>query len=113
MTDRASSNTAVGVAWLRAAHQILDDAPRILDDPAIVALLGPETESNVRRAASRYAQRAARALRAHVVTRTRYTEERLEDAVRRGTRQYVVLGAGLDTFAYRQPAWASALHVFE
>jgi len=113
MTDRDSSNTAVGVAWLRAAHQILDDAPRILDDPAIVTLLGPETESNVRRAATQYAHPAARALRAHVVTRTRYAEERLEQAVRRGIAQYVVLGAGLDTFAYRQPTWATALHVFE
>jgi methyltransferase (TIGR00027 family) len=113
MADRASSNTAVGVAWLRAAHQILDDAPRILDDPAIVALLGPDTEIAVQRAAAEYGQPGARALRAHVVVRTRYAEERLEAAVRRGVRQYVVLGAGLDTFAYRQPAWASLLEVFE
>ncbi len=46
----------------------------------------------------------ARALRTEVVVRGRYAEDRLEEAVKRGVRQYVILGAGLDTFAYRQPA---------
>jgi len=41
-----------------------------------------------------------------VRTSYRFTEDRLEEAVRRGIAQYVVLGAGLDTFGYRQPKWA-------
>jgi len=48
-----------------------------------------------------------------VVTRTRFAEDRLESAVRLGVRQYVLLGAGMDTFAYRQPPWATGLSIFE
>src|SRR5262249_22024613 len=51
--------------------------------------------------------------RSHVVLRSRVAEDRLADAVARGVRQYVVLGAGFDTFAYRQPDWASGLRIFE
>ena len=47
----------------------------------------------------------ARALRTHVVLRSRFTEDRLAEAVGRGITQYVILGAGFDTFAYRQPVW--------
>jgi methyltransferase (TIGR00027 family) len=56
---------------------------------------------------------AARALRTHVVLRSRFAEDRLAEAVGRGITQYVILGAGFDTFAYRQPAWAKALKIFE
>jgi O-methyltransferase involved in polyketide biosynthesis len=45
--------------------------------------------------------------------RIRYAEDCLAEAVARGCRQYLILGAGLDTFAYRQPAWARAIHIFE
>jgi methyltransferase (TIGR00027 family) len=51
--------------------------------------------------------------RAHVVARSRFAEDRLAAAVARGVGQYVVLGAGLDTFAYRQPAWALGLTIVE
>ncbi len=49
----------------------------------------------------------------HVVVRSRFAEDCLEAAFERGVRQYVILGAGLDTFAWRQPAWASGLRIFE
>ena len=55
----------------------------------------------------------ARALRSHVVLRSRYAEDRLALAVARGVRQYVVLGAGYDTFIVRQPLWAAALRITE
>jgi methyltransferase (TIGR00027 family) len=103
----------VGVALLRAAHQVLDGAPPILRDPVAFALLDPAAEARMREHADRFAAPHARALRAHVVLRSRYAEDRLADAFGRGVRQYVVLGAGLDTFAYRQPAWAATLRVFE
>lgn len=54
-----------------------------------------------------------RALQAHVLVRSRYAEDQLEAAVARGVRQFVSLGAGYDTFAYRQPAWAQPLRIFE
>jgi methyltransferase (TIGR00027 family) len=53
------------------------------------------------------------ALRAHVVLRSRFAEDRLAAAVHRGVTQYVILGAGFDTFALRQPDWAQALKILE
>jgi methyltransferase (TIGR00027 family) len=113
MTDASPSRTAAGVAWLRAAHQILDDPPRILDDPGIVALLGPAAVERLRAERARAQTPGARALRAHVVLRSRFAEDRLALAVARGVRQYIVLGAGYDTFIVRQPAWARKLRVVE
>jgi methyltransferase (TIGR00027 family) len=110
---RTASRTARGVALLRAAHQLLDAPPPILDDPVILRLIGESGVREIEAAASRYQDPGARALRGHVVLRSRYAEDRLNDAVARGVLQYVVLGAGLDTFAYRQPAWARALRIVE
>jgi methyltransferase (TIGR00027 family) len=113
MPERSASVTARGVAALRAAHQLIDIPPLILDDPIIVPLLGPEVEARIREDPARYQTGAARGLRSHVVLRSRVAEDALHRAVIRGVDQYVVLGAGLDTFAYRQPAWASALSIIE
>ncbi len=113
MTARNPSRTALATAYLRAAHQILDASPRILDDPIALRLLGASAERRIRDSAERYAAPAAKALRAHVVLRSRFAEERLKAAVRRGVTQYVLLGAGLDTFALRQPVWAAPLRIVE
>jgi methyltransferase (TIGR00027 family) len=113
MTERSASNTAVGVAYLRAAHQLIDAAPRLLDDPVILRLLGDGAEARLRDGEAQLQSTLWRALRSHVVLRSRFAEDSLADAVARGVRQYVVLGAGLDTFALRQPAWAHDLRVFE
>lgn len=118
MTDRQASRTAEGVAYLRAAHQLLDAEPRILDDPVVMRLFDGDVEAHIRASHERFESDAARELRAHVVLRSRFTEDRLHEAVERGVRhsgirQYVVLGAGLDTFALRQPAWAHELRIFE
>lgn len=111
--ERTASRTAVGVAMLRAAHQLLDGEPRVLDDTVILALLGPGTSGLIREQAPRYREPWSMALRVHVLLRSRFAEERLAAAVGRGVTQLVVLGAGLDTFAYRQPAWAQSLRIFE
>jgi len=112
--ERRASMTAIGVAALRAVHQVMDDEPKILDDSVIVSLLGAEAIEKIRQQSERFHAREARGLRSHVVLRSRYSEDRLADAgVGRGIRQYVILGAGLDTFAYRQPAWARDLRIFE
>jgi methyltransferase (TIGR00027 family) len=110
---RQASRTAIGVAALRAAHQLLDGEPKILDDPAIMPLLGPEMIAGITRSAERFAAPESRRIRSHVVLRSRYAEDRLAAAVQRGVRQLLVLGAGFDTFAYRQPAWARDLRIFE
>lgn len=109
---REASRTALGVAALRAAHRLLDAEPWILDDPIALRLLAPEALPELMDSA-RLQHPVARALRAHVVLRSRIAEERLEEACAAGLRQCVFLGAGFDTFAYRQPAWASSLRIFE
>lgn len=110
---RDASRTALATAYLRAAHQLLDAPPRVLDDPVAVPLLGPAAVQRIRETAAHYQRPEVWALRAHVVLRSRFAEDRLAAAVRRGVTQYVLLGAGFDTFALRQPAWARALRIFE
>ncbi|MGD0831947.1 MAG: class I SAM-dependent methyltransferase [Terracidiphilus sp.] len=104
-TGRASK-TALGVAIRRAAHQLMDQPP-VLDDPIAVRLIG----RNYRGKLGRASHPVGRDFRAFMAVRSRYAEDRLAVAVARGVRQYVVLGAGLDTFAYRNPH--GALRVFE
>jgi methyltransferase (TIGR00027 family) len=96
----------------RAAHQIFD-LPRVFEDPAALTLLGSKTTGAIRAAQRRFNHRHARYLRAFLVARSRLAEEALAEAVARGVRQYVLLGAGLDTFAYRNPHAAGGLRVFE
>jgi methyltransferase (TIGR00027 family) len=111
--ERVASRTALGTAYMRAAHQLIDAQPRVLDDPAVLPLLGPDAEREIRDQLERYQQPAAKGLRSHVVLRSRFAEDRLAAAVGRGVTQYVILGAGLDTFALRQPQWARTLRIFE
>jgi len=113
MSQREASRTALATAYLRAAHQILDAKPLILDDPVAVGLLGEGAEQRIRQAAERYRTPEALALRSHVVLRSRFAEDRLSTAVQRGVSQYVIVGAGFDTFALRQPQWAHPLKIIE
>lgn len=113
MTEPIASRTADGVAMIRAVHQLLDDQPPILDDPVSLRLVGPARVEAIKSHPERANLPAPAALRSHVVLRSRYAEDRLCDAVERGVAQYVALGAGLDTFAYRQPSWAGGLRIFE
>jgi len=109
---REASGTAVGVAVLRAAHMLIDGEPKILDDPVSPRLFDAAMLDLIR-ADLRLHDPGARALRSHVVVRSRYAEDRFRDAAARGVRQFVALGAGLDTFAYRQPAWTRDAMIFE
>jgi methyltransferase (TIGR00027 family) len=113
--DRRASATALGVARLRAAHMIIDGEPPILADTVIGRLLGSpiEVEARVWADLEQLQAPLARGLRSHVVLRGRVAEDALADAAAAGVTQYLALGAGLDTFAYRQPAWAAALDVIE
>lgn len=107
MRDAKPSRTAQRVAMRRAAHQLLDE-PRVFDDPLAVAIAEGESERP-----SDAQQPYSRSLRAFIAVRSRYAEDQLAAAVERGILQYVVLGAGLDTFAYRNPHQSAGLHVFE
>jgi methyltransferase (TIGR00027 family) len=107
------SRTALGVAWMRAVHQLLDPEPRILLDPAIVELLGRPVLDPASEMAARMQSPGARLLRSHVVLRSRFAEDRLAESGARGVTQYVILGAGYDTFFARQPEWARSLRIFE
>lgn len=109
MQEGQFSRTAHQVAVRRAAHQIHDN-PKVLDDPLAVRIIGAET-ADALRSSKRQGHGFARAFRAFMAARSRYAEDQIAQAVAEGVRQCVVLGAGLDTFACRNPH--SELHVFE
>jgi len=110
---RNSSRTALGVAALRAVPQLLDGEPKILDDPIAVRLLDADFLQQIQSNPARARQPLTRGLRSHGVLRSRYAEERMALAVQRGVRQCVILGAGFDTFSYRQPDWARSVRIYE
>ena len=100
------SMTSRAVATRRAVHQLID-SPLVFHDPIAVPILGPEFFADP----VRHSDPRSRAFRAYMVGRSRFTEDNLATAVAGGVQQYVILGAGLDTFAYRNPF--EALRVFE
>jgi methyltransferase (TIGR00027 family) len=111
--DEKPSATAWRVALARAAHQLFD-RPKVFDDPLALRIVGAYAPGNSPESFfhDRYKfTRRARFVRALLVVRSRVAEEELAAAVQRGVRQYVLLGAGLDTFAYRNPH--AGLRVFE
>jgi methyltransferase (TIGR00027 family) len=95
----------------RAAHQLYDAKPLVFEDPIAVPILGREYLPEVERTQFKLNKPFSVALRAFLVARSRYAEDLLAHAVERGVTQYVLLGAGLDTFAHRNPY--ASLHVFE
>ena len=103
------SRTAYAAARHRALHQILEGG-RIFADPLAVAILG-ESEAALAEAASRD-PRGGR-MRLFIAIRSRFAEDALRRGGRcRGVSQLVVLGAGLDTYAYRG-AMRDKLRIFE
>ena len=114
------SRTAEAAAFQRAAHLKWDAAPALFRDDKVAALLSPAARMWLRLPAgissprSRFAADAAiRQLRGQIVLRARYTEDALEENLLRGLSQYVILSAGLDTFALRRRDVADTLAVFE
>jgi methyltransferase (TIGR00027 family) len=107
------SRTALATASMRAAHQLIDARPLILDDPLALRILGDNTADGITSALELHQNPRGMALRAHVVLRSRFCEDQLAEAVRSGVRRYLILGAGFDTFALRQPEWARKLEIVE
>jgi len=104
-TGRASK-TALRVAVRRAAHQLMDHPP-VLNDPIALRLVGGVSARDMERAQ----HKVARDFRAYMAARSRFVEDQLATAVAQGVTQYVILGAGLDTFAWRNPF--PGLRIFE
>lgn len=132
MKEKKASFTAQAMAYMRAYHAMHDD-PKIFDD-ALARYLFKDERSffenawsqvpglyDPERAASLPDRAAAIAWTLQTITpgpsmtisRSRYTEDSLEQAVGQGVRQYVILGAGFDTFAFRRPEMLEKLQVFE
>lgn len=130
MEENQISRTALGTAYMRAYHA-MHDSPKIFDDflayhffpdeirPIIEQKMAESLHLyNPVRAASCPDQATAlacvmRYTAASVYSRARYAEDNLIKAVGQGMRQYVILGAGLDTFAFRRPELLEQLQVFE
>jgi methyltransferase (TIGR00027 family) len=107
-----ASKTALRVALRRAAHQVHDARPLVFDDPLAVRILGAEFQQELKRTPDSARQPYSAGIRAFMVVRARLAEDTLALGVQAfGARQYLVLGAGLDTFACRNPY--SAVDVFE
>jgi methyltransferase (TIGR00027 family) len=108
--DSAAEGTAARVALWRALHVRVDSPPHVFEDEIGLRLVNPEDE---------WLQRPdmdpvwTSPFRAAIVARARFIEDLVAEQVGRDVAQYVILGAGLDTFAQRRPDIASRLHVFE
>jgi methyltransferase (TIGR00027 family) len=108
MQHGQASVTAVGAAGHRAAHQVLERGC-VFADPLALAILGPDADEAIALAKERPERRP---LRLFVAMRSRFAEDSARRAVAKGVPQIIVLGAGLDTFAYRlEPS--HGLSVFE
>jgi methyltransferase (TIGR00027 family) len=113
MEEFRPSATAQRAGLKRAAHQLLD-APKVFDDRVALRIVGKENSQTLEADPYRFeASPLSPYLRAFVAARSRYAEDQLAAGIHRGVCQYVILGAGLDTFAYRNPYSQSVLRVFE
>ncbi len=111
MQEESPSRTALATAFTRALHLCIDDPPPILEDAVALRLLPSYQRRYLRRLGAlsafwrgRYRRRidALAAMRTQIVLRARYAEDMLVSAREAGAGRYVVLAAGLDTFAFRQ-----------
>jgi methyltransferase (TIGR00027 family) len=104
------SQTALMAAAARAAHLIVDHEPVIFADELAAALLGEQADEFISYHRAHGTHLVLSCARAQVLCRSRFTEGHVAACVRTGLTQYVILGAGLDSFAYRTK---SAVRVFE
>jgi methyltransferase (TIGR00027 family) len=105
----APDDTAVRVALWRALHLEVDSPPHVFEDKVGLELAAPDDGWRNRPDMSAF----TRPFRASIVARARFIEDLVAEQAAHGVEQYVILGAGLDTFAQRRPELASRLLVFE
>src|SRR5260370_23281713 len=113
MEEGKPSVTAMRTAMMRAAHLLWDDPPKIFEDTLALRLCGCESEAALRAQLDQLDPEVVRRVTGTVVMRGRYLEDEVDRAVERGLFQYVILGAGLDSFAYRRTDLVKVLRVFE
>ncbi|MEU6658877.1 class I SAM-dependent methyltransferase [Streptomyces sp. NPDC046821] len=106
----APDHTAVRTALWRAMHLRVDPPPHVIEDEVGLRLVAPGTHWQDRPDMD---PRATSGFRAAVVARARFIEDLITEQAEQGVTQYVILGAGLDTFAQRRPELASRLRIFE
>jgi methyltransferase (TIGR00027 family) len=108
--EAAPSRTAIQAAVARGTHRLRDERPWILDDPFALILVGPTWSETHERLESLFSERLLRRARSGIALRSRFAEDRLSGGI---ARQYVMLGAGLDLFAWRRPDLLVSVRVFE
>ena len=108
-TTPAPEQTAARTALWRALHVQADPLPHVFEDEVGLALIAPDQKWQDRPDMSSF----TRPFRASIVARARFVEDLVAERAAHGSRQYVILGAGLDTFAQRRPELAAQLRVFE
>ncbi len=125
MEEGRPSSTAVAAAMMHAAHLLWDDELKILKDELALGLSDIGDEATLRAtldamltemqqdSTPEFAQAVFRHFRAMAVLRSRYVEDELAQALSRRVTQYVILGAGFDSFAYRRRDLAGVVQVFE
>jgi methyltransferase (TIGR00027 family) len=106
----APDSTAIRTALWRAMHVQVDAPPHVLEDEIGLALAAPDDGWHERPDMD---PQGTSGFRASIVARARFIEDLVTDRAGLGVDQYVILGAGLDTFAQRRPEIASRLRVFE
>lgn len=104
------NNTAVRTALWRALHVQIDPAPPIFNDTLGLQLIQPDEDWQTRPDMDK---EFTKRVRVSIATRARFVEDLVETYYQQGINQYLILGAGLDTFAQRHPERMSRLHVFE
>jgi methyltransferase (TIGR00027 family) len=110
--SRGPSGTAVVTAVARALYRD-EPGPVILDDDLALALAGEQGLALACRLRTELPQSQVLAFCRWMCIRSRFTEELVQRAISRGVEQYVILGAGLDSFAYRRGDLMDSLRVFE
>jgi methyltransferase (TIGR00027 family) len=110
MINETPSKTALGVVKIRASHLLLDKIPPILNDTISLKLINASEIERINRNAELLNTPSMKARRSMILIRSRIAEDSLEHS---GIKQFINLGAGYDTFAYRQPSWAKDLTIVE
>ena len=113
MEQGGPSRTAIWTATLRAAHYLLDQELKILDDPFARTFAGFSSDEELLKGLNALAYPEFVRMRTLFALRNRYAEDELGRTIERGISQYTILGAGLDSFAYRRPDLLQTLDVYE
>jgi methyltransferase (TIGR00027 family) len=107
------SRTAFAVGMMRAMHHTIDREPWVVDDSISLRLFGDALRAQLEAEPDWRQDEPGNAMRGYILVRSAFAEARMRATAAHGVRQYVALGAGFDTFAYRQPAWLGDTRIFE